>query len=177
MIHYGSGRHADLRWILVKEHYLTHLCLMDIFSEYAIPGVMMRINWPIFVCQPYILLPILYLKATGFPFPLMYPPIIFQNLKWYQLPLFIRAKERNISHTLWLHNMKYLFHWVPLIILIPNDVILIIHLIHIRGHPYFIIQIRVFDYVMMNWDCLLWVNPSLLMIKTQLHILFSMPHL
>ena len=90
-------------------------------------------------------------QGNGFPYPpSVYPPIIFQNLKCYQLPLFIRMREWNISHILWLHIMKYLRHWVPSIILIPNDAILIIHLIHIRGHPYFTIQIRVFDYVMMN---------------------------
>ena len=76
-----------------------------IFSNYTNPTVMMRINWPIFVHQPDIFLPILYLRAMGFPIPLLYPPIIFQNPKCYHLPLFIRMREWNISHTLWLHNI------------------------------------------------------------------------
>ena len=56
MIRCGRGEHADLRGILVKEHYLTHLCLMAVFGKYMIPGVMMRINCPLFVRQPDILL-------------------------------------------------------------------------------------------------------------------------
>ncbi len=50
-------------------------------------------NQLLVVRQPDVLLPVLYLRAMGFPIPLLYPPIIFQSPVCSHLPLFIRVRE------------------------------------------------------------------------------------
>ena len=58
----------------------------------------MRINCPLFIHQPDILLPILYFRAMGILIPLLYPPIIFQNPICSHLPLFIRMRIKYQPH-------------------------------------------------------------------------------